>query len=218
MKTTGEEGAIGICSVMSRDVAKYPIMHRTASPPLPLLQQRALHSKMSIVQTLRNPIYTKESPETKHIKPQSRKMWILPPGPHSLTLKTFGSGSSALPQGRPGWRWDRGLGRMPWKPPKVGDFHSGHRDGALLVFCLMSVPLHMVKAVQTFASSFSGQVMGCDPEGGGVRLECSRRQYFPGPWSPSPRCCCCRIAPGWIPQFIRIYSSAALASRPVFCL
>lgn len=31
METTGEEGAIGIYSVMSRDVAKYPIMHKTAS-------------------------------------------------------------------------------------------------------------------------------------------------------------------------------------------
>lgn len=73
IETTGEEGAIGICWVMSRDVAKYPIMNRTASPPLPLLQQRTLHSKMSIVQRLRTPIYTKESAETKHIKPQSRK-------------------------------------------------------------------------------------------------------------------------------------------------
>lgn len=140
IETTGEEGAIGICWVMSRDVAKYPIMNRTASPPLPLLQQRTLHSKMSIVQRLRTPVYTKESAETKHIKPQSRKkVDSASRASHSHPENCWFWKLSSTP-GKTWLCWDRGLGRMPWKPPKDGDFHSGPKDGARLIFSLMSVP------------------------------------------------------------------------------
>lgn len=99
---------------------------------------------------------------------------------------------------------------MLWKPPKMGDFHSDHKDGALLVFCLMSVPLDMVKAVQTFASSFSGKSCAVTQKVRGIRLECSRRQFSLA-LEPEPSVLLLRIVPGWIPQFIRIYSSAALA-------
>lgn len=58
----------------------------------------------------------------------------------------------------------------------------------------------MVKAAQTFASRFTGHVMGCDPEGRGARLSAAEDSVFPGPGARGLGAAAARLHPVGFPS------------------
>lgn len=106
---------------------------------------------------------------------------------------------------------------MLWKPQKEGDFHSGCKDGALLVFCVMSVPLDVFKAMQTFALRHVTELVTRKVEG---LAAVPQKTAFPVALGAEPSALLlqdCTLV--HIPQLIRpcpgICSSAGQESRPV---